>query len=356
MGEGSLAIRAIAAGTNGQALIGSSTGDPLFATITSSGGTITFTYGPNALNMDFIYPQTYTIPITVPNGGTGRSILTTYGVLVGAGTGPVHVTAPGTDGQTLIAATAGDPKFMTITSSGNSVFFTPSPNALNLEINPAGITFTSSVPPSSGGTGKTLFTAYSVLIGQGTLGVFAIAPGTNGQLLIASSTGAPRFSTVTSTGGTLTFKRSYNLLNIEASISNSSFFNPLVVPNGGTGRTIFTAFSVLLGEGTLIGMTNIGTNGQVLIASSTGDPKFVRLTSSAHTLTFVFGYNALNVDVVNIYNLQITANSGTASPQNNTLSFLGSSALTTSGAGSTITIQMNPNNNTFFNPIPTRLS
>lgn len=353
VGEGSLAIRAIPPGTDGQVLIASSTGDPLFATITSSGGTITFTYGPNALNMDFVYPQTFTIPLVVPSGGTGRSILTTYGVLVGAGTGPVHVTAPGTDGQTLIAATAGDPKFMTITSSGNSVIFTPGPNALNLEVNPAGITFTTPVPPSSGGTGKTLFTAYSVLVGQGSLGIFAIPPGTNGQLLIASTTGMPRFSTVTSTGGTLTFKRSYNSLNIEASISNSSFFNPLVVPNGGTGKTLFTAFSVLLGEGTLIGNTNVGTNGQVLIASSTGDPRFARLTSSAHTLTFIFGYNALNIDAINIYNLQFTANSGTASPQSDTLNFLGSSGITTSGAGSTITIQIDLNNNTFFNPIPT---
>jgi len=353
VGEGSLAIRAIPPGTNGQVLIASSTGDPKFATITSSSGTITFLYGPNALNMEFIYPQTYTIPLIVPSGGTDRSILTTYGVLVGAGTFAVHVTDPGTDGQTLIASSTGDPKFMTITSSNNSVFFTRAPNALNLEVNPSGITFTAKVPVADGGTGKTLFTAYSVLVGQGTLGVFAIAAGTNGQVLISSSTGMPRFSTITSTGGTLTFKRSYNSLNIEASISNSSFFNPLIVPNGGTGRTIFTAFSVLLGEGTLpVGTTNVGTNGQVLIASSTGDPRFARLTSSGHTLTFIFGYNALNIDVINLYNLQITANSGTASPQDNTLFFLGSPGIVTSGVDSTIAIQINPNNNTFFNPIP----
>lgn len=353
IGEGSLAIRATPPGADGQALIASSAGDPKFASITSSGGTITFIYGPNALNMEFIYPQTFTIPLNVPSGGTGRSVLTTYGVLVGAGTAPVHVTAPGTDGQTLIAANAADPKFMTITSTGNSVIFTAAPNALNLEVNPLGITFTTKVPVADGGTGKTLFTAYSVLVGQGSLGIFAIPPGTNGQVLIASSTGNPRFSTITSTGNTLTFKRSYNLLNIEATLSNNSFFNPLIVPNGGTGKTIFTAFTVLLGEGSKpVGMTNVGTNGQVLIASSTGDPRFARLTSSSHTLTFVFGYNALNIDVVNIFNLQIIANTGSASPQSNTFFFLGSPGLTTSGAGSTITIQIDSNNYTFFNPIP----
>lgn len=354
LGEGSLAIEVTPPGTDGQVLLASSTGDPLFETITSTGGTITFTYGPNALNMDFLYPQTFPIPLTPSIGATGRSILTIYGVLVGEGTPPVNVTAAGTDGQTLIASSIGDPAFATITSTGNTLLFTAGPNALNIEVDPASITFTSKVPVSSGGSGRTIFTAYSVLVGDGSLGIFAIAPGTNGQVLIASSTGMPKFSTITSTGNTLTFQRGYNTLNMEASLANNSFFNPLVVPNGGTGRSLFTAFSVLLGEGSLaVGATNVGTNGQTLIASSTGDPKFVRITSTGGSLTFTFGYNSLNIDVLNSHPIVIIADSGTATPIGNALSMLGVSGLTTIGDGAlTIFIEIDPNNNTFFNPIP----
>ena len=39
-------------GTNGQVLIGKSGGIPAFATLTSNGGTITFTAGPNSLNLE----------------------------------------------------------------------------------------------------------------------------------------------------------------------------------------------------------------------------------------------------------------------------------------------------------------
>jgi hypothetical protein len=41
------------------------------------------------------------VPITVPNGGTGRTSLTDKNVIVGAGTGDVNFVAPGTSGQVL---------------------------------------------------------------------------------------------------------------------------------------------------------------------------------------------------------------------------------------------------------------
>jgi len=41
-----------AAGTNGQVLIAATNADPAFSTITSTGGSITFTFGANSLNMD----------------------------------------------------------------------------------------------------------------------------------------------------------------------------------------------------------------------------------------------------------------------------------------------------------------
>lgn len=44
-----------------------------------------------------------TVPVTVPNGGTGRTSLPDKSVLIGAGTGDVHSVAPGTLGNTLFS-------------------------------------------------------------------------------------------------------------------------------------------------------------------------------------------------------------------------------------------------------------
>jgi len=72
------------------------------------------------------------------------------------------------------------------------------------------------------------------------------------------------------------------------------------VANGGTGATSFTAHTILLGNTTsAVQVTNAGTNGQVLLGSSSGAPAFASLTSSASTITYTTGANALDLGVTN---------------------------------------------------------
>ena len=52
VGATTTAITQLAVGTNGQVLIGSTGADPAFATLTSTGGSITFTGGANTLNLE----------------------------------------------------------------------------------------------------------------------------------------------------------------------------------------------------------------------------------------------------------------------------------------------------------------
>lgn len=52
VGNNSDPFLSIQGGTNGQVLIGASGQIPAFATLTSNGGTITFTPGPNSLNLE----------------------------------------------------------------------------------------------------------------------------------------------------------------------------------------------------------------------------------------------------------------------------------------------------------------
>ncbi|MDP1608968.1 MAG: hypothetical protein Q8L98_06620, partial [Chlamydiales bacterium] len=293
IGQGSNNLNVTAAGTSGQILIASTTGDPRFSTITSTGSTVTFTFGPNSLNIEVnVTSSTFFNPLQVPNGGTGRTVLTTFGVLIGEGSNDVNVTAAGTSGQILIASTTGDPRFSTVTSSGNTLALTVGPNSFNVDIRaPVTVPF--------GGTGRTVLTTFGVLIGQGSNNLNVTAAGTSGQILIASTTGDPRFSTITSTGSTVTFTFGPNSLNIEVNVTSSTFFNPLRVPNGGTGRTVLTTFGVLIGQGSNnLNVTAGGTSGQILIASTTGDPRFSTVTSSGGTVTFTVGPNSLNVEVI----------------------------------------------------------
>lgn len=54
VGDATGGIESLAVGTDGQVLIGATAGDPAFATLTSSGGTITFTTGANTLNLEAV--------------------------------------------------------------------------------------------------------------------------------------------------------------------------------------------------------------------------------------------------------------------------------------------------------------
>ncbi|MDP1614996.1 MAG: hypothetical protein Q8L68_04290 [Methylococcales bacterium] len=299
IGEGSNGVNVTAAGTSGQVLIASTTGDPAFSTITSSGGSVVFASGPNSLNIEVNFAgSSFFNPLQVANGGTGRTVLTTFGLLIGEGSNGVNVTAAGTDGQVIIASTTGDPAFSTITSSGGSVVFASGPNSLNIEVNFAGSSFFNPLQVANGGTGRTVLTTFGVLIGEGSNGVNVTAAGTSGQVLIASTTGDPAFSTITSSGGSVTFAFGPNSLNIEVAAAGFTFVVPWTVPFGGTGRTVLTTFGVLIGEGSNgVDVTAAGTSGQVLIASTTGDPAFSTITSSGNTLTFTFGPNSLNIDI-----------------------------------------------------------
>ncbi len=299
VGEGSNNVNVTAAGTNGQMLIASTVGDPKFATLTSSSGTLSFSFGANSVNIEVnAVGFTFANPWPVTDGGTGRTLLTTYGVLVGEGSNNVNVTAAGTNGQMLIASTVGDPKFATLTSSSGTLSFSFGANSINIEVNAVGFTFANPWPVTDGGTGRTILTTYGVLVGEGSNNVNVTAAGTNGQMLIASTVGDPKFATLTSSSGTLSFSFGANSINIEVNAVGFTFANPWPVTDGGTGRTLLTTYGVLVGEGSNnVNVTAAGTNGQMLLGSSTGDPAFATITSTGGTLTFTFGPNSLNIDV-----------------------------------------------------------
>jgi hypothetical protein len=84
--------------------------------------------------------------------------------------------------------------------------------------------------------------------------------------------------------------------------------------------------------------TIAGTNGQVVIASTGDEPDFATITSSGGTISFTPGPNSLNMEAGATVPTTITADTGSAVPAANNLNILGGPGVTTSGSGSTLTI------------------
>jgi len=104
------------------------------------------------------------------------------------------------------------------------------------------------------------YTAHGVLIGEGSSSIVATTPGTNGQVLIGSTGADPAFSTITSSGSTLTLTGGAHTLNIDVTA-------PLNVAHGGTGATTLTG--VLTGNGTSAVTANAVTQHGVLLGGAT---------------------------------------------------------------------------------------
>lgn len=95
VGAGTATMTKLAVGTNGQVLIGATAADPAFATITSTGGSIAFTLGANTLNMEAgaAVPTTFTA-----NSGSAVPALNNINILgasTAAGTSPVSTAGAG---------------------------------------------------------------------------------------------------------------------------------------------------------------------------------------------------------------------------------------------------------------------
>lgn len=149
--------------------------------------------------------------VGVAYGGTGQTSLTAHAVLLGEGTAGVGAATIGTAGRLLIdQGAAADPAFKalsgdaSITAAGavtvgaiNGMSL-PAPTAggqVIVAINPTFAHWVGSVPVSSGGTGMTNVTAYSVLCGGITgTGAFQSLPsvGTSGQVLTSNGAAACR--------------------------------------------------------------------------------------------------------------------------------------------------------------------
>lgn len=101
-----------------------------------------------------------------------------------------------------------------------------------------------------------------------------------------------------------------------------------------------TQFGLSYGNTTTsaIAWTAAGTNGQIPIAATGASPAFASLTSTGGTIDFTTGANSLNLETAAEIATSYDTDAGTAVPALGVLTVVGSGGVTTSGAGSTVTI------------------
>lgn len=108
----------------------------------------------------------------------------------------------------------------------------------------------------------------------------------------------------------------------------------------GTGSGL-TANGMLIANGdSPFTVTAAATNGQVIIGSSGGAPAFATITSTGGSIAFTAGPNTLNMEAGAAVPTTFTADSGIATPALNNLNVLGGVNCTTTGSGSTITVDV----------------
>lgn len=253
-------------------------------------------------------PTISTLAGTVPvaNGGTSLTTLTANNVILGNGASAPTFVAPSTSGNVLTSngttwsstapATSG-----TVTSVAATV-----PTLLSVSGSPitssGTLAFTYSgtpLPVANGGTALTTgtsggvlaytasgtlassaaLTQYGVVYGGGAGAVpVATAAGTNGQVLTATTAGAPSWAspatsgTVTSVAATVPsiFSISGSPITSSGTLAMTYSGTALPVANGGTGATTLTANYALLGNGTSAPqMIAPSTSGNVLTSDGT---------------------------------------------------------------------------------------
>jgi hypothetical protein len=151
---------------------------------------------------------------------------------------------------TTIATGYGGTGLTTFTAANNALYSTSS-SALT-----AG-----TLPVAAGGTGFTSATANGVVYGSGTSALGVTAAGTTGQVLIATTSGAPSWGSVPTSAAVTSFQTSLSgLTPSSATTGVVTLAGTLGVASGGTGATTLTGYVKGSGTSALTAASTIPTS------------------------------------------------------------------------------------------------
>jgi len=118
VGNATASLTSLAVGTNGQVLLGSTGADPVFGTLTSTGGTITFTPGAGTLNLEAgggVVATTYTAEDASTCSPAAGNLN-----IVGTATNGINTTAAGSTMTVAMASPYSDGDFTFTTASAGT--------------------------------------------------------------------------------------------------------------------------------------------------------------------------------------------------------------------------------------------
>jgi hypothetical protein len=260
---------------------------------------------------------------TVPSGGTAQ--LGAVSIATSAGSWGIYSFLPGTYNFNNATADFGGASIIDAVWNGTTIgtayggtgltTFTATNNAL---YSTGATTLTAgTLPVAAGGTGATTLTTNGVVYGNGTSPAGATAAGTTGQVLVATTSGAPSWG----------------------SVPAGSITGTLPIANGGTGQTTagaaFNALNPMTTTGDIIYEVSastaarlpVGSTGQVLTVAggipswatpSTGGGTITRtdFTATSGQTVFSVTYNVGLIDVyrngIKLGQADFTATNGTS--------------------------------------------
>jgi hypothetical protein len=309
----SSALTALAVGTNGQVLLGSTGADPVFATLTSSDSSISFTTGAGTLSLQVAGGTTVGKTITGNSGGalsptagnwnilgtgsittsgSGSTLttqltgLTNHSLLVGAGTATITNLGVATDGQLPIGSTGANPVLATLTG-GTGITVTNGAGSISLAV-------AASVPLSFAGDSGTATPAANSI----------------------------SFNATPTSGSTVAFTGSGSTVSLN--VTNSSNFNTLIgllagnASPSGTGNTCVGYDSLFAlssgGSNTALGFASLASLQTTSSNTAIGYQALQNITTGAFNIAL--GYTAGNsYTVANSSNISI-GNTGSAGESN----------------------------------------
>ena len=212
-------------GGNGELLIASGTGPPIWANLAHTDGSITITNGANTINIegtDATTTQDGVVELAtdaeaIAGTDSVRAIVptslkaklgtqTNHGVLVGAGTTTaVTALAVGITNQVLLGATGADPTW----------------GAVDLTTDVTGI-----LPVPNGGTGLDTMTDHAILLGSGANDITPTAVGATGEGIMGATGADPTWTNSPSFGGTVTAATGMTITTNDLDISSGKLNLP----------------------------------------------------------------------------------------------------------------------------------
>jgi hypothetical protein len=329
-GNGTGAVQATSAGTNGQVFLGVTSGAPVFATLSgdaSVNNTGTLTIANDAVTGAKILDGTIkNVDLHTTNAATNGYLLS-YDNASGGFTWISSVSVGTGDIASVGSCSAGD---CFVDGVNNALIFeglTNDTSEITLQSADPTADRTLTLPDATGtlatvNGGQTFTSATwngaAVAAQYGGTGINGASAG-NGTLLIGNGSGYALAAltegsgiTVTNGAGSITIAST-----LGASVDLASeVTGTLPVGNGGIGVATLTSNGVLYGNGTgAVQATSAGTNGQVFLGVTSGAPVFATLSgdasvTSAGVLTVAGNAVALATDTTGNYVQSVTNGSG----------------------------------------------